>query len=185
MDIDAVREGLLDLMDAGTYPWQWFVTMNCKSRFYVNAERPLKKWHVEVSKLFRVQLAYMGVFNDLVNPHIHLLVLGTNRNHNTLHDYGEDLAEKVWSDLMHLDCVIEPIYDIGGASRYIAHANVSDGHFEVVGPYKGKLLEKIRENPQDYWDDVNSPLPDSLRDVERRVLSKAARMRILISTIAR
>lgn len=90
-----------------------------------------------------ILIAYMGVFNTVPQPHIHLLVLGKrNRFGQTLLDLKPKDWQTGWSDITHRKAVIEPIYDREGVANYIAKKNLPWNRAELIQPYNKRLLDK-------------------------------------------
>ena len=90
-----------------------------------------------------ILIAYMGVFNTIDNPHIHLLLWGKqNRLGRSLLDLNYKDWENEWSRLTKATAVIEPIYEREGIASYIAKKNLPWGKSELIQPYNKRLLEK-------------------------------------------
>lgn len=90
-----------------------------------------------------ILIAYMGVFNTVPQPHIHLLLCGKrNRFGQTLLDLNHKDWEKEWSRLTKSTAVIEPIYDRDQVASYIANKNLPWNRSELIQPYNKRVLEK-------------------------------------------
>ena len=90
-------------------------------------------------------IAYMGAFNTIDNPHIHLLLWGKrNRFGQTLLDLNPKGWDAALSGLTKSQAVIEPIYEREGVASYIAKKNLPWGKSELIQPYNKRLLEKAR-----------------------------------------
>ena len=90
-----------------------------------------------------ILIAYMGGFNTINNPHIHLLLWGKrNRFGKTLMNLNPKDWQTGWSDITHRKAVIEPIYDREGVASYIATKNLPWDKSELIQPYNKRLLDK-------------------------------------------
>jgi len=130
------------------YNWEWFCTLNLPSRTdCVSAESKLKDWRINMGIKDRMLIAYMGVFNTINNPHIHLLLWGKrNRFGQTLLDLNPKSWEAAWSGLTKSQAVIEPIYQREGVVNYIAYKNLPWDKSELIQPYNSRLLKKAMLN---------------------------------------
>lgn len=147
---DAYKEWLLK------YDWEWFCTLSLPARAdCAKAEEKLKKWRIKMGISHHILFAYMGVFNTVPQPHIHLLALGKrNASGQTLMGILPKRWEHEWSTLnkykdVHngsrlITCtaIIEPIYKREGAAFYIAKMNLPEGKSELIQPYNKRLLGK-------------------------------------------
>jgi hypothetical protein len=126
------------------YKWEWFCSLNLQSGSdYSMAESKLKAWRIKMGIKDHILIAYMGVFNTIDNPHIHLLLWGKqNRLGRSLLDLNYKDWENEWSRLTKATAVIEPIYERGGIADYIAKKNLPWGKSELIQPYNKRLLEK-------------------------------------------
>ena len=106
-----------------------------------------------------ILFAYMGVFNTVPQPHIHLLALGKrNKFGQTLLDILPKRWEYEWSQLNKykdvqngsrlIPCTakIEPIDKRGKIDDYIAKKNLPFGRSELIQPYNKRLLEKAMKH---------------------------------------
>jgi hypothetical protein len=125
------------------YKWEWFCSLNLQSGSdYPQAESKLKAWRAMSTKN-HILIAYMGVFNTVPQPHIHLLALGKrNRFGYALLDLSPYVWEAAWSGLTKCQAVIEPIYDREGIASYIANKNLPWDRSELIQPYNNRLLKK-------------------------------------------
>jgi len=139
---DANQEFLL------RYNWEWFCSLNLQSGSdYPMAESKLKAWRINMGIKDRMLIAYMGVYNTVPQPHIHLLALGKrNRFDQTLLDLNPKSWEAAWSGLTKSQAVIEPIYEREGVASYIAKKNLPWGRSELIHPYNNRLLKKAMLN---------------------------------------
>jgi hypothetical protein len=125
------------------YKWEWFCTLNLKSGSdYPMAESKLKDWRINVGINNHILIAYMGIYNTIPQPHIHLLVLVKNRNKKTLLNFNHKKWEKEWSRLTKSQAVIEPIYERDGIANYIAIKNLPWDKSELIQPYNKRILKK-------------------------------------------
>ena len=138
------------------YKWEWFCTLNLKpGSDYPLAESKLKDWRTKMGVKNHILFAYMGVYNTVPQPHIHLLALGKrNRFGQTLLDLKPNTWEAAWSGLTKCQAVIQPlylIYDRDQVASYIAYKNLhwdrSDKNLpldrsELIQPYNNRLLKK-------------------------------------------
>jgi hypothetical protein len=126
------------------YNWEWFCSLNLQSGSdYPMAESKLKAWRIKMGIKDHMLIAYMGAFNTIDNPHIHLLLWGKrNRFGQTLLDLNPKGWEAAWSGLTKSQAVIEPIYEREGVASYIAKKNLPWDKSELIEPYNKRLLEK-------------------------------------------
>jgi len=138
------------------YRWQWFCSLNLKpGSNYDMAESKLKSWRIKMGIKDHILIAYMGVFNTINNPHVHLLLWGKrNRFGQTLMDLNPKDWEHEWSTLNKYEDVqnrshlipctaeIEPIYEREGVASYIAKKNLPWNKSELIRPYNKRLLGK-------------------------------------------
>jgi len=126
------------------YNWEWFCTLNLPhGADYPKAESKLKAWRINMAIHDHMLIAYMGVFNTINNPHIHLLLLGKkNRRGQSLLKMNHKVWEEEWSRLTKSTAVIEPIYERDGVASYIANKNLPWDNSELIQPYNKRLLEK-------------------------------------------
>jgi hypothetical protein len=129
------------------YNWEWFCSLNLQGGSDCQvAERKLKEWRVKTGIENHIRVAYMGAFNTINNPHIHLLALGRNRFGQTLMNLSPKDWEAAWSGLTKCQAVIEPIYEREGVARYIAKKNLPWDRSELIQPYNKRLLAKAMMN---------------------------------------
>ncbi len=155
--LDILRKANEDFLF--NYKWQWFCTLNLKQGSdYSMAESKLKKWRINVGINNHILIAYMGVYNTVPQPHIHLLVVVKNRHKKTLLNFNHNNWEKAWSDLTQCQAVIEPVYEREGVANYIAKKNLprniseftqrnnkrifKEVQSELIQPYNKRLLRK-------------------------------------------
>ena len=126
------------------YNWEWFCTLNLTLLDdCARAESKLKAWRIKMGIKDHMLIAYMGVFNTIDNPHIHLLLWGKqNRLGRSLLDLNYKDWENEWSRLTKTTAVIEPIYEREGVASYIAYKNLPWDKSELIQPYNKRLLEK-------------------------------------------
>ena len=151
---DAYKEWLLK------YNWEWFCTLNLPPRTdCARVESKLKKWRIKMGILHHIMIAYMGVFNTVPQPHIHLLALGKrNKIGQTLLDILPKRWEHEWSELnkyknvqngsrlITCTAVIEPIDKRENVASYIANKNLPWDRSELIQPYNKRLLVKAMIN---------------------------------------
>jgi len=130
------------------YNWEWFCSLNLQSGSdYPMAESKLKDWRIKMCIKDHILIAYMGGFNTINNPHIHLLLWGKrNRFGQTLLDLNPKGWEAAWSGLTKCQAVIEPIYEREGVASYIANKNLPWDKSELIQPYNKRLLKKAMLN---------------------------------------
>jgi len=126
------------------WPWEWFCSMNLPSECtHTYAEVKLKKWRIRLATNEKIQIAYLGIFNTVPHPHIHLVALGTNSMSQSLYDIDTKRPEKYWSEIARQRAVIKPITNNReNVYRYIADKNNPSGLSEMISPYNKKLLER-------------------------------------------
>ena len=134
------------------YKWQWFCSLNLQSGSDCPmAESKLKAWRINMGIKDHILIAYMGVFNTVPQPHIHLLLCSKrNRFGKTLMNLKPKDWQTGWSDITHCTAVIGPVYDREGVATYIAEKNlpldkselIKWDRSELIQPYNKRLLEK-------------------------------------------
>lgn len=129
------------------YRWQWFCSLNLKpGSDYDKAESKLKSWRIKMGIRDHILIAYMGAFNTVPQPHVHLLLWGKrNRFGQTLMDLNPRDWEASWSGLTKCQANIQPlhlIYDRDQVASYIANKNMPEGKSELIHPYNRRLLGK-------------------------------------------
>jgi hypothetical protein len=143
-----------------TYNWEWYCSLNLPAHAdCAEAEEKLKKWRIKMGISHHILFAYMGVFNTVPQPHIHLLALGKrNKLGQTLLDILPKRWEREWSRLNKyknvqkrsglIECTakIEPINKRGSVDDYIAKKNLPRNKSELTEPYNKRLLEKVMIN---------------------------------------
>jgi len=130
------------------YNWEWFCTLNLqKESDYPMAESKLKEWRINMGLKNHILIAYMGVYNTIPQPHIHLLALGKqNRFKQTLLTLNHKNWENEWSSLTKSQAVIVPIYEREGVASYIANKNLPWDKSELIQPYNKRLLVRAMVN---------------------------------------
>jgi hypothetical protein len=130
------------------YKWEWFCSLNLQlGSDYPMAENKLKVWRTKMGIKNHILIAYMGVYNTVPQPHIHLMALGKqNRFGKTLQDINPKDWEVGWSDLTKCQAFIEPIYEREGVASYIAKKNLPWNRSELIQPYNKRLLVKAMLN---------------------------------------
>jgi len=129
------------------YNWEWFCTLNLTPLDdCARAESKLKAWRINMAIHDHILIAYMGVYNTVPQPHIHLLLWGKrNRFDQTLLDLNPKSWEAAWSGLTKSQAVIEPIYEREGVASYIAYKNLPCDRPELIRPYnkwdKSELIQ--------------------------------------------
>lgn len=126
------------------YQWEWFCSLNLyRGANHSIAEDKLKKWRINMGIQDHILIAYMGAFNTIPHPHIHLIAL-SKKSALGLHllDLDPNDWQRGWSDLTHCTAVIEPIYDPKGVAAYIAKKNLPWERSELIIPYNKRLLAK-------------------------------------------
>jgi hypothetical protein len=129
------------------YKWEWFCSLNLQSGSdYPMAESKLKEWRTKMGVKNHILFAYMGVYNTVPQPHVHLLALGKrNRFGQTLLDLKPNTWEAAWSRLTKCQAVIQPlylIYDRDQVASYIANKNLHWDRSELIQPYNNRVLKK-------------------------------------------
>ncbi len=126
------------------YAWEWFFSLNLLNGPDCSiAESILKSYRIKMGFKDHIQISYMGVFNALPQPHIHLLALGkSNRFDQTLLNLNPKDWEAGWSEITKCHAVIEPIYEREGVASYISGKNLPWEKSELIQPYNVRLLQK-------------------------------------------
>jgi hypothetical protein len=139
---EAIKEFLL------RYNWEWFCTLNLqRGADCAKAESMLKAWRVKMGIRDHILFAYMGVFNTIPQPHLHLLALSKqNRFGQTLPDLNYRVWEHAWSELTKCQAVIEPIYDPINVTNYITEKNLPWNKSELITPYQKRILQRAMVN---------------------------------------
>lgn len=126
------------------YNWEWFCSFNLQiGSDCSKAESILKAWRIKMGIKDHILFAYMGVFNTMPQPHIHLLALSKlNRFGQTLTDLNYRVWEEAWSELTKCQAVIERVYDRVNVANYITEKNLPWNKSELITPYKKRILQK-------------------------------------------
>ena len=112
------------------YKWEWFLTLNTEKMNIDQVELKLKRFRDYIRKVKGWDFGYMGVFNWISNPHIHLLVnISTEPTEQDIKDIS-----KYWNDLSKRELIMKPIYYLNGLLEYISYQNLPNGHFDLVQP---------------------------------------------------
>jgi hypothetical protein len=128
----------------GQWPWTHVahLVFNHDKANISQAEQLLKKWRLGIIKGEHLQLATIGVLNHIPSSHLHVLLIGTNRNGKTLND----LKAVDWCRYARLwpgSAKIDPIFS-EGIYGYINDMNTPDGNHELLRPYNLKLLKLVQ-----------------------------------------
>lgn len=132
------------------YDWEWYVSHNTPTSSIVDTEKYLKLWGRKCSKKYKIQICYQGIFvhSKYTGNHVHLLMLGKNKEGSTLFDMNEHSWEREWNDLTHKDSLILPIKEEkreNGFNYISGYKNTPINHFDIVDPYNIKLLKKTQK----------------------------------------
>ncbi len=124
--------------------WEWFATLNLQMKNdVIFGEKKLREWGMKMGIANKILIGYMGVYNTIPQPHIHLLMLSKrNRIGQTLLDLDFKKWEAAWSALTKSQAVIEPIYDCKGVAHYIARVNMPWERSEIIVSPRTRILKK-------------------------------------------
>jgi len=123
------------------WPWEWFLTARLKNKHYGLI---LKEFRIALQKDEHLQIAYMGLYVSNPQPHLHLVMLGQNRDGKCLASADSSYWEKQWQKMTHTTALIENIYDQEGVVSYMVKFNMPDNHHEELVPYNEKLLKRTQ-----------------------------------------
>jgi len=123
------------------FPWEWFgsLSLGGAHKPVHFAETNLKRWRTRLSINAHIQIAYMGLINHWPYSHIHLFMLGHNREGQTLRSKNPTMWESWWPN----DACIEAIHNQEGAIDYLVKKNMPDGQYELLTPYGLKHLKRF------------------------------------------
>jgi hypothetical protein len=147
-DVTQLGESWTDFMSR--YPLEWFVHLTFKDEVSPEiARKKFLKWVRSLCVTEHLRIAAWIIYNPVNHSHLHALMLGHNKKGKTLKEVSIEPWQKKWSAYRY-GCMIEPVYDLKGASGYCAknilasyRENSSDVFF-----YDKKLLMKTREAVQ-------------------------------------
>jgi hypothetical protein len=125
------------------YPFEWFATLTFKNEVSPQAaKKHFLKWVRKLCIGEHLRVAALIIYNRASYPHLHALMLGRNRDGKTLNDASIERWQEEWSSYRY-GCKIRQVYDLEGASRYIAKniATYQDNLYELFS-YNKKLLKK-------------------------------------------
>lgn len=139
---EAISEAFQEMLME--YDWEWFCTLNLNtSTDCQRAEGYLKQWRVRMGIIDKILFGYMGVYNTIPQPHIHLLIKSKkNKLGQTVLDFNHESWESAWRDITHNDAVITPVFDPEGVAAYISGKNLPWDRSELIIPYQKRLLRK-------------------------------------------
>ena len=122
------------------WPWEWFLTARLKNQYYGLI---LKEFRIALQKHENLQIAYMGLYVSYPHPHLHILILGQNKNGKCLADVDPKHGEREWQDITHRSADIENIYDQERVIGYMTDKNMPENHHEKLVAYNIKLLKRM------------------------------------------
>jgi hypothetical protein len=125
------------------WPFEWWVTLTFENT--VNQEIARKKlniWTRKICKQEELQLAYFAVFNELKRGHLHLLMLGKNRNGKALKDVSKKRWTEEWVDG---NAEIKKVFNLMGVSSYLSqNLTLNNPNLSNIYSYNQRLLKKYK-----------------------------------------
>lgn len=78
--------------------WQWFTTLTFEPKINQDLILQLRlNWTRQLCKIDQIQIAYFySQVNSSDHPHLHLLMLGTNKENKSLLDVNPSIWESAW-----------------------------------------------------------------------------------------
>ena len=146
------RKKMYDYLNTNNF--ELFCTFQLPNDNIENAEMLLKKWRSNFCTQEHIQIAYKGiaVTSKFTVPHIHLLMLGKNKNGKTLYDIDIKKWQKEWARLtyrrknkieMISDLMMVPVDNLHDRISYICRPkNMIPGKYEQIIPFNKNLLKK-------------------------------------------
>lgn len=137
-----------ELMDyLNKYPWQAWMTGTAEPGTSFEAlDRAVGAWRGRLAHLASMRVSCMGVCNLHPQPHVHVLLLGTNKRGRTLARLDEDFINEMvlfWKVLMHRSAKYELLNNVAGAVRYVVEDNlINRQRAAILSPRGIKLLQK-------------------------------------------
>ena len=129
------------------WQWQWFLSLNLKWKNYTGT---LKRFLSDLQSQESIQVAYQGIANLKGEPyHLHLLMLGQNKQGKTLSEVDRNKWTRVWGRKAHKSDRIDELPtadDQRRAISYMIDRNTPRGGHEFVD-YNKKLLARGRAAP--------------------------------------
>jgi len=125
------------------HPFEWFVTLTFRYPVSsTDARKHCLEWVRSICLKEHLQIAALVVFNDSKQCHLHLLMLGRNRDGKNLSTVSKEYWSKQWSKYK-CGCLIEQVYDCEGAANYLVkNMNLYKDDPDNVLTYNHKLLKK-------------------------------------------
>jgi len=136
---DRNRNSLKDYWNR--WPWEWFLTARLNNQYYGLI---LKRFRIALQKDEHLQIAYVGLYVSYPQPHLHILMLGQNREGKSLSSVDSKSWEREWQKITHNTAIIESIYDQEGVVSYMVIHNTPNNHHEELMPYNRKLLKRMK-----------------------------------------
>jgi len=126
--------------------WQFFLTLRLHDKSnHARAEACLKRYRERIRDK-EGECAYMGVYVGLGNPHLHLLMLGFEKEEFWWLTLAADL-DRYWRQVTGKEAHVQRVYYDRGIAEYIALMNTPNGLHEWVKPHNRKMLDRNRVAP--------------------------------------
>lgn len=127
------------------YNWQMMLTGTAKpDTGFSRLDSIFAKWRSRAAKATGCQIGTVGVFVAQPQPHVHVLLIGSNRNGKTLLDVHPDIIQGLqesWRSMTHRSCEVSQIND-HGAVRYIVEHNMQGMSWRSLTPHNIRLLNR-------------------------------------------
>ena len=131
-----------------SYPWQaWFTGSGEPDSTCGHLDKLVGRWRSHLAHLSGLQVAAIGVFNPVPQPHVHVLLLGRNKYGKTLADISAPLREQmddVWEWMSFRPGRLAVLDNPEGVVNYIVGKNIIDKPSTILSPRGIKLLKRIK-----------------------------------------
>jgi hypothetical protein len=124
------------------WDWQWFTTLTFRSDLPTNEIHDLRlKWTRDLCTKENIQVAYFYalVLKDK-HPHLHLLMIGSNKFGKTLFDVDLEKWTHAWPYIAHISV---PDFNIKVSGYLTKNIMSFTSEYDV---YNKKLLEKTKKH---------------------------------------
>jgi len=123
--------------------FEWFVTLTFQRPVSAEvARRHFIEWVRSLCVDEHIQVAAKCVYNRKAGGHLHLLMLGHNKEGKKLCNVSKEKWSKEWSTYK-CGCLIKNVRDLKGAARYLScNLDLNDDDPYSVFEYNTRLLRK-------------------------------------------
>jgi hypothetical protein len=130
------------------WDYEWFVSFTFPENRRLGIDllqRLLLDWTRDLCKTEHIQVAYWYSISYLCHhPHIHLLMIGHNKDGKSLLDVKRRIWQDKWPYFARIDCVRSS----SGAAKYLAtHYLWFKSDWAKIDCYNTKLLKQYKRKP--------------------------------------